>query len=110
VAAIAILRGPLRRSRYGAIDSRQDDAACCRSAGAIETCISFSASANVSAVTSGPTPAALPNVGGAPGVEGVDEVDCEPGEGASTPQAAAVTRKLRGARMRNWRRVFISAR
>src|SRR5579872_35834 len=97
VGAIVILRGPVRRSRYGAIDSRQDAAACWRSAGVIVTCTSFSASANVAGVTSGPTPAAFPNVGGAPGGDAGADVDCEPGDGASTLQAADVTRKPRGA-------------
>ena len=58
VAAIATLRGPVRRSRYGAIDVRHESAACCRSAGVIVTCISFSASANVAGVTAGPEPVA----------------------------------------------------
>jgi hypothetical protein len=103
-AAMATFRGPVRRSRYGAIDCRHEPAACCRSAGVIVTCMSFSASANVAGVTSGPEPAPVPNVGGAPGVAGAD---CDPGDGASTRQAAAVTRKPSGARMRNWRRVFM---
>src|SRR4051812_18824209 len=47
-------RGPVRRSRYGAIDWRHESAACWRSAAVIVTCISFSASANVAAVTAGP--------------------------------------------------------
>src|ERR1700749_3294426 len=38
-ASIATLRGPVRRSRYGAIDSRQESAACWRSAGVIVTCV-----------------------------------------------------------------------
>ena len=68
VSAIATFRGPVRRSRYGASDRRHESAACCRSAGVIVTCISFSASANVAGVTAGPEPAPVPNVGGAPGV------------------------------------------
>ena len=66
----ATLRGPVRRSRYGAIDCRHESAACWRSAGVIVTCISFSASAKVAGVNAGPEPAPVPNVGGAPGVAG----------------------------------------
>src|SRR5262245_32382355 len=47
VATIATFLGPVRRSRYGAIALRHDSTACCRSAGVIVTCISFSASAKV---------------------------------------------------------------
>src|SRR5437868_4459181 len=72
VASIATFRGPVRRSRYGASDSRHESAACWRSAGVIVTCISFSASANVAGVTTGPEPGPVPNVGGAPGVAAVD--------------------------------------
>jgi hypothetical protein len=39
--------------------------------GVISTWTSFSASTNVSGVTAGPTGAAVPNAGGAPGVLGV---------------------------------------
>jgi hypothetical protein len=39
--------------------------------GVIDTCTSFSASTKVSGVTVGPTGAAVPNAGGAPGVLGV---------------------------------------
>src|SRR5471032_2832156 len=52
VAAMASLRGPVRRSRYGASDCRHVSAACWRSGGVIVTCINFSASANVAGVTS----------------------------------------------------------
>ena len=73
VAAIATLRGPVRRSKYWASEVRQVSAACCRSAAVIVTCISFSASAKVSGVTGGPAPAPVPNVGGAPAVVDVDD-------------------------------------
>src|SRR5262249_54298277 len=105
VVAIATFRGPVRRSRYGASEVRHDAAACSRSAAVIVTCISFSASANVAGVTSGPDPAPVPNVGGAPGVAGVD---CEAGAGDSPLQAAAAMRNPSGARIRNWRRVFMA--
>src|SRR3954465_1095653 len=80
LAVIATLRGPVRRSRYGAIEVRPHAAACSRSAGVIVTCISFSASAKVSGVTAGPDPAPGPNVGGAPGVDGA----CASRTGASS--------------------------
>src|SRR2546428_5608264 len=104
VAAIATLRGPVRRSMYCASDVRHVSAACCRSAVVIVTCISFSASAKVAGVTTGPAPAPVPNVGGAPGGTGVDwEInDCD-----LLRQAAAATSMASGARTRNWRRVFI---
>src|SRR5439155_18189220 len=76
VAAIATFLGPVRRSKYCASDVRHESAACCRSAGVMVTCISFSASANVAGVTGGPAPAPVPNVGGRTGVRGVGcEVD-----------------------------------
>src|SRR5258707_777669 len=103
-ASIATLRGPVRRSRYGASELRHVSAACCRSAGVIVTCISFSASAKVSGDTGGPEPTPVPNVGGAPGAVGVD---CEP-VGACLRQAAATTNTPSGARIRNWRRVFMA--
>ena len=46
---------------------RQLAAAISRSAGVIVTCTSFSASAKVDGVTSGPTGGAVPKAGGAPG-------------------------------------------
>src|SRR5215813_9720801 len=104
VSAIATLRGPVRRSRYCASDWRHEPAACCRSAGVIVTCISLSASANVCAVTSGPEPAPVPKVGGAPAVVGVDEVSVGVAE---LRHALAATNAPRGALIRNWRRVFI---
>src|SRR5215475_13240289 len=104
VSAIFTLRGPVRRSRYCARDWRHEPAACCRSAGVIVTCISLSASANVCDVTSGPEPAPVPNVGGAPAVVGVDGALFGVAE---LRQAPAATRALRGALIRNWRRVFI---
>ncbi len=69
-AVSTALRGPIRRSTSGAIDVRQLPAAISRSADRIDTCISFSASANVEAVTSGPVPAEVLNAAGAPGVAG----------------------------------------
>src|SRR5262249_28334173 len=104
VGAIETLRGPVRRSRYGAIDCRQESAACCRSAGVIVTCTSFSASANVAGVTTGPAAVPAPNVGGAPGVGDVAGGD----EGCGwLRHAAAPTRNPSGAATRNWRRVFM---
>src|SRR5262249_6643044 len=104
VFATATLRGRVRRSRYCASDCRHEPAACCLSAGVIVTCISLSASANVCAVTSGPEPAPVPNVGGAPAVVGVDGALFGVAE---LRQALAATRALSGALIRNWRRVFI---
>src|SRR5882724_9167724 len=104
VASIATFRGPVRRSKYGASDSRHEPAACWRSAGDIVTCISFSASAKVADVTTGPEPGPVPNVGGAPAVDGVD---CELVDGVSLRQAVAATSTPSGARSRNCRRVFI---
>src|SRR5947207_3374994 len=104
VGAIATLRGPVRRSRYGASDRRHVPAACCRSAAVIVTCISFSASANVAGETMGPEPVPVPKVGGAPGAAGVD---CELEDGLSLRQATVAVRNPSGARTRNWRRVFI---
>src|SRR5581483_10573447 len=77
VGSSAILRGPVRRSSSAAIDVRQLDAAMRRSASAICTCTSFSASPNVTGDTSGPTGGAVLNAGGAPGVDGVDGGDIE---------------------------------
>ena len=99
----AILRGPSRRSRSGAIDCRQLATACSRCAALIVTRASFSASANVDAETAGPAVGDVPKVGGAPGVDGGVDVDC----GAS-PLRHARPRPSSpiGARTRNWRRVF----
>ena len=66
----AIFRGPILRSRSGAIDRRQLAAAISRSPAVIVTCASFSASANVEADTAGPEAGDVPKVGGAPGVAG----------------------------------------
>src|SRR5437870_13906201 len=66
------LLGPVRRSSSGAIDFRQLSTAIARSELLIETCASFSASAKVEGETAGPAPGAVPNVGGAPGVDGGD--------------------------------------
>ena len=98
LSTIVILRGPVRRSRYGASDWRHESAACWRSAGVIVTCISFSASANVAGVTGGPAPAPVPHVGGAPAVV---DVDCELFVGESVRQAVAATSKPSGARIKN---------
>jgi len=67
-SSIATFRGPVRRSRYPAIDVRQLSVACFRSAAVIVTCVSFSASAKVAAVMSGPAAGSVPNADGAPGV------------------------------------------
>src|SRR5262245_23748337 len=108
VSDIATFLGPVRRSRYCASDWRHEPAAWRRSAGVIVTCISLSASANVAAVTSGPEPAPVPNVGGAPAVVGPDgELDGELAGAAALRHALAATSALRGALIRNWRRVFI---
>ncbi len=66
----ATLRGPVRRSYSGAIDTRQLPAACARSAGVSSTCMSLSASANVAGLTSGPTEGPVPKAGGMPGGAG----------------------------------------
>src|SRR5436190_24326823 len=70
VSSSARLRGPVRRSSRAASDVRQLRDAISRCAGVMVTCISFSASANVAGVTSGPTGGAVLNAGGAPGVSG----------------------------------------
>ena len=104
--AIATFRGPVRRSRYGASDCRHESAACCRSAGVIVTCISFSASANVVGRHGGAGPRAR-----------AERRRCA-GRGrrrlaklwmAASLVAAGGGRgeNPSGARMRNWRRVFI---
>jgi hypothetical protein len=107
VSASATLRGPVRRSRYCANDERHDSASCCRSAGVIVICTSFSASANVSAVTGGPDPAPVPNVGGAPAAVEIGGADCCV-VGVASLHAVVATRKPSGALIKNWRRVFIS--
>src|SRR5262249_22662978 len=104
VSAIATFRGPVRRSRYCASDWRHESAACCRSACVIVICISFSASANVAGATSGPEPAPVPKVGGAPTVVGDDD---ELADGDGMRHALPATSTPSGARIRNWRRVFI---
>jgi hypothetical protein len=96
-------RGPVRRSSIAAIDRRHVAAAIVRSASVIVTCTNFSASANVAGETAGPTSGAVPNVGGAPGVEDVDGTD----DFCSSPrQAAATPSRPIGAWIRNCRRVF----
>src|SRR6266702_968170 len=61
------LRGPVRRSIRAAMFTRQEAAACVRSAGRSSTRASFSASAKVSGETSGPTAGPVPKAEGAPG-------------------------------------------
>src|SRR5215831_966542 len=108
VSLKATFRGPVRRSKYGANDWRHESAACCLSEDDNVTCTSFSASANVAGVTTGPAPAPVPKVGGAPGVLGtacvafVASVDDDSLRHAATPTSA-----VRGVRIRNCRRVFI---
>src|SRR5204863_8261431 len=92
-----------------ASDVRQLRDAISRCAAVIVTCISFSASANVAGVTSGPTGGALLSAGGAPGVSGVaDFAVAPPVDACSSPRhAAIVTARPTGALRRNWRRVFM---
>jgi hypothetical protein len=59
--------GPVRRSYNDAIVRRQLPAACARSGGVNSNRTSFSACANVSSETSGPTEGLVPNAEGAPG-------------------------------------------
>ena len=102
----ATLRGPMRRSRSGAIDRRQLAAARSRSAWVIDTCASFSASAKVAEVTGGPDVGPVPNVGGAPGVaDGAGDGDFS--AGCCPLQAAETARTPSGAVIRNCLRVFI---
>src|SRR5207302_5755983 len=61
------LRGPVRRSIRAAMFTRQEAAACVRSAGRSSTRASFSASAKVLGETSGPTAGPVPKAEGAPG-------------------------------------------
>jgi aminobenzoyl-glutamate utilization protein B len=75
-------------------------------ASVIVTCASFSASANVVAVTSGPTGGAVLNATGAPGVAGWAAGDCVAPPSLSPRHAAAAAARPSGARMRNCRRVF----
>jgi hypothetical protein len=70
------VRGPVRRSSIGAIVLRHVAAAIVRSLVVIVTCASFSASAKVAGVTSGPTGGAVPKVGGAPAVGVADFCSC----------------------------------
>ena len=106
-ASSATLRGPTRRSRSGAIERRQLVAARLRSASVIDTCASFSASANVAEVTGGPDVGPVPKVGGAPGVvaggaeAGVWPIDGCPLHAAETPS------KPTGAAIKNCLRLFI---
>src|SRR5579871_4531957 len=75
---------------------RQLPAAWARSAWVRVAWTSFSASAKVAVVTSGPTAGAVPKAGGAPGV--VEVV------GAWALAAVAVARRVRVVSVRNWRR------
>jgi nitrate reductase gamma subunit len=95
----------VRRSRYGAIDVRQESAACWRSAGVNATCISFSASAKVAGVTSGPEPGPVPNVGGAPAVVGVCVLVGE----RALRHAVVATSTPSGALIKNCLLVFIGS-
>ena len=106
VSSSAILRGPVRRSSSAAMDVRQLLDAISRWAAVIVTCSSFSASAKVAGVTSGPTGGAVLNAVGAPGVDWLAVVDC----GSSPRQAASTPSSPMGAWMRNWRRVFMGHR
>src|ERR1700685_1953811 len=72
VDSSAKLRGPVRRSYRPAIVFRQLAAAIARSASLSDTCTSFSASANVETVTSGPTAGPVPNADGEPGGKSAD--------------------------------------
>ena len=108
VGGMATLRGPVRRSRYGASVRGHVSAACCRSAAVIVTCINFSASAKVAGDTAGPDTGPVPNVGGAPAVPDVGWcVACVDCDGGASLHATAAVRTPRGALIRNWRRVFI---
>jgi hypothetical protein len=99
-AARASFLGPVRRSRYGVIEPRHESLACCRCAGVIVTCTSFSASANVAGVTGGPEPAAVPNVGGAPGA-GVPAAEGVCAGFWPSRHAPATARSVTGAWIRN---------
>ncbi len=103
VSGSATVRGPVRRSYIGAPVRGHDVTSIARSDGVWLTRASFSASANVAAVTSGPTGGAVPKATGAPGVDCAGVVAA--GAGASRRHAARVAR-LSGAVIRNCRRVF----
>ena len=101
--SITTLRGPVRRSTTPAIAWRQLPAACARSAAVISMRRSFSASANVATLTSGPTGGAVPKAGGVPAA-GVAA-----GVGAAWPSAiarlaAAAPTIPAAARVKNFRR------
>ena len=92
--------GPVRLSIVPAIASRQLDAAWARSRGESVTRMSFSASAIVVGVISGPTGGAVPNAGGVPAavVEeggGVCASPCAPTARPATPVAAAARKSRR---------------
>jgi hypothetical protein len=88
--------GPVRRSYSAAIDCRQFPAASARSGCDRGNCISFSASANVCAITSGPVAGAVPKAGGAPGVW----------FWAGFIGIVAAPSRVREDSVRNWRRDF----
>src|ERR1035437_3056038 len=83
----------------GAICLRQLPAAICRAAGLRVTWTSFSASANVSGETSGPTGGAVPKAGGAPG-------GGEVGDWPARRHAVAEAIRAMEARLRNCLRDF----
>src|SRR5713101_2003223 len=100
----ATRRGPVRRSYSGAIDTRQLPAACARSAGVYWTCTSFSASAIVAGVTSGPTAGPVPNAGGMPaGVSGT----CGSAAARAAPGAMAAPARPSAECLRNRRRAMV---
>src|SRR6185503_1238888 len=65
--SMVIFFGPFLRWYWPAIETCQFCAACSLSFGVSSTCMSFSASAKVWGVTSGPTFGPVPKAGGAPG-------------------------------------------
>jgi hypothetical protein len=89
------LRGPVRRSIVEASDTRQLRAAIARCAGVSATCISFSASAKVAGVTSGPTGGVAPKVGGAPAGAGGGVCAPAPRASASRPSGMPKIRRRR---------------
>ena len=110
----AIFRGPVRRSMSPAMEVRQLSAAICRCAPVISTRASFSASAKVATDTSGPAAEDVLKAGVAPGVvspaapAAASAESAEPGAPDFPPrQAATKPARPTGARIRNWRRVFM---
>ena len=78
------------------MEPRHESLACCRCAGVNVTWASFSACAKVSGVTGGPDPAAVPNVGGAPGA-GVPAPATGVAGFGSSRQAPAIASSVTGA-------------